>query len=261
MRTHICASNLHNPNKSFLLFFPDRCKNPDYQIYDHDRRVCVSKVGGPCIIASHSDSADSSFRNGTHNSKFNPDSFPIIKCIPYAECVPLTINTRVFMTPLINGKGVPGVCECGETFLPTKKGICSLPRGADCDTSSKDKKDQCASPLQCVSGRCDCPNEVDVYEDETKKCAKPVQSLCWKDSSCVKNAMCKLRNKHLPGRCKCLSKFKTTSLSTCVWFSVYIFQFYYTHLTKKLVLNIYINYILLVIWIYYIMYNKLINNV
>lgn len=216
MRTHICASNLHNPNKSFLLFFPDRCKNPDYQIYDHDRRVCVSKVGGPCIIASHSDSADSSFRNGTHNSKFNPDSFPIIKCIPYAECVPLTINTRVFMTPLINGKGVPGVCECGETFLPTKKGICSLPRGADCDTSSKDKKDQCASPLQCVSGRCDCPNEVDVYEDETKKCAKPVQSLCWKDSSCVKNAMCKLRNKHLPGRCKCLSKFKTTSLSTCV---------------------------------------------
>lgn len=183
----------------------DRCKNPDYQIYDHDRRMCVSKVGGPCTLPHlQPGPLSSSLRN---NSKFNPDAFPTVQCISYAQCVPILTN------PDFSDR--PGICECGQNFIETKKGMCSLPFGADCDTSQKNKKDECDHPLKCVASRCGCPNEVDVYEPQFRKCSKPINSPCWKDSSCVKNAACKQRLKRLPGRCRCSSKFNVTFSATC----------------------------------------------
>jgi len=190
-----------------------RCKNPDYQIYDNDRRICVSKVGGPCTLSSSSTSSVETFRNGSYaNSKFS--QFPITQCISYAECVPL-------LSPNPKNRKLSGICECGESFIENKKGLCTLPFGADCDTSTKDKtKDQCAEPLKCVSNRCGCQNDIDVYEEKeseggSRRCAKPVRALCWKDASCVKNAVCEQPNKKFPGRCGCVAKFKATPYGTC----------------------------------------------
>jgi len=182
-----------------------RCRNPDYQLYDYERRVCVSKVGGPCSLSKP---LSDMFRNGTINSRFNPSNFPYIQCIPYAECL---------SSPKSGGHSASqGLCECGESYIETKKGLCSLPHGAVCDTSSKNKRDQCAEPLMCVSNVCGCQNEIDVYDNDMRRCSKSVGSLCWNDTACVQKAECLKFSRNLPGRCKCKPRFKSTSFGTCV---------------------------------------------
>jgi hypothetical protein len=198
--------------------------------------MCVSKIGGPCTVFATTRTEP--FRNGTgtHNSKFNPLNFPTIQCIPYAECVvqkhtlfkgthPQEDNSGIspgLFSPTFTsrhaGSAERGICECNDNFIETKKGMCSLPYGASCDTSSKNKKDQCAEPLKCVSNKCGCQNEVDIYDEDLRQCFKSVGSLCTKDSSCVKNAECRKRKKgkDVPGRCKCISKYRLTVSGICV---------------------------------------------
>jgi len=212
-----------SPRTYFMFYFGCRCKNPDYQTYDYERRMCVSRVGGPCTIPNNQTEP---FRsgNGTYNSKFNVLEFPSTQCIPYAECVPhqyslwksnghTEVKNVTFASPTPNR----GICECSKTFVESKKGMCHLPYGSPCDTTSKNKKDECASPLKCVNNLCACPNEVDLYDDASKQCFKSVGSICTKDSSCVKNAECKKRKKgkDIPGRCRCMPKFKVTLQGTC----------------------------------------------
>lgn len=228
-----------------------RCPNPDYQVYDYEKRICVSLVGGPCTVmtppsttleleevtvSTDDDGGRSNRKKGKKKNKnkskkrtestFNTTTLPeeeataggnskVIPCIPYARCLPYAPQTSA----LSYGPPEMGRCECDKGYIETKKGKCNLPYNAPCDTHVKNKKDICdeSVPLYCVNNLCSCKNVLDVYEDETKLCKKSIGSLCWKDPSCVSSARCLRYSPRLPGRCMCPPNSQPDpNSSTCV---------------------------------------------
>ncbi|CAL8072848.1 unnamed protein product [Orchesella dallaii] len=221
-----------------------RCPNPDYQVYDYEQKKCLGLVGGPCTVIPSSSSSNldlkdvvlwrAGLKKGTKINKEKKESdnkyysnstdidqdqtstissveepSKMLNCISYARCLPYGSQSEVSVPEM-------GRCECDKGFVETKRGKCQLSYGAPCDTHSKNKKDICdeSVPLYCVNNICNCKNELDVYELETKRCKKSIGSLCWKDASCVLNARCIRYSPKLPGRCMCPPNSQPDSTSS-----------------------------------------------
>jgi len=108
---------------------------------------------------------------------------------------------------------------------------CDLTYGRICqaEITTKDSKgtrsnpikcDQLA-PLFCIDGRCQCEDDLKVYDEIEKRCRGLVGSSCTvtnnEDSGfCVDGAFCdKYRGSNDKGQCKCLRGFVEASNRTC----------------------------------------------
>jgi len=78
--------------------------------------------------------------------------------------------------------------------------------------------------LLCQNGKCSCPNELDVYEEERRLCATRAGQLCKTYEECISNSNCTTKlqpitRKIIPGTCECLGGFKDDGAGVCKSYS------------------------------------------
>jgi len=181
----VCSCDLASKNsRNAVVSNRCRCPNPEFQVYDATDKSCKGRVGSPC----------------------NPGQSKT--CPPKASCVE---SYGVFQ------------CECDEGYVVTKSWSCEKAYGQPCsyssDGSSLELAEMCdeVPSLKCISGRCACPNAIDVYEEERRHCSTPVGFSCNVTSNCVGSAVCKAHpaGNFLPGRCICEDGLTLLPNGTC----------------------------------------------
>ena len=191
-----CNSTHHcNPN-SFLACISGtcQCESPSNQVYVPSENICRSTIGGQCSLT---------LENGeTSQERRRP-------CIENAECVTVSISS-------VTGSNYTE-CRCKENYMENSTGSCVLGIGQPCHYGP----DEC-NPLGmivCKDNRCQCMDNLQVYDAEFNRCVSPVGTHCKLDSlqlGCVKNAMCYPFYYWVPPKCLCKPGYVQDGYRNCV---------------------------------------------
>ncbi|CAL8100165.1 unnamed protein product [Orchesella dallaii] len=124
-----------------------QCKYPDDQIYHEDLGHCMSLVGGPC-----------SQRNATEFEVSEE-----ISCEPFLECQ--------------NKTETLSMCGCKQGFIENRDRGCDLTFGQICTGPTMNKCDE-STGLHCVDGKCDCKDDLKIYNNSVGRCVAKLGSSC-----------------------------------------------------------------------------------
>lgn len=162
------------------------CESPSNQRFDPDLGVCLSIVGGQCSLTQHPP--------------------PVRRCITNAHCV-LVTSSRYNYTE----------CQCQPGFIENSEGNCVPGIGKPCNYGP----DECnpSAMVVCKNGRCNCLDELQVYDLDMRRCVSPAGTHCKYDGvqlGCVKNSICYPFYFWVPPRCICSPRYVQTKNRTCI---------------------------------------------
>jgi hypothetical protein len=112
-------------------------------------------------------------------------------------------------------------CECDIGFVITVNQTCQIEYGKECNykSSGMGMHEMCDERpgLECKDGKCQCPNQVEMYEAERRLCSSPVGLTCFESKQCLKNSFCKESDfgEEFAGRCECKEGFVRKRNHTC----------------------------------------------
>lgn len=194
------------------------CRYPTHQVYDRVTETCLSQVGGPCTKPDEDDGK-------TNNSSK-------IGCTGSAVCAKVSDTTRY-------------QCSCPRGFIENADRGCDLDYGQACRTqhlnpySTRQQSSSGSSPppsakcdrigkLFCIDGRCQCEDDLHIYDEISRSCKGLVGATCVVKSKgdCVSGAYCVGRrgsrdaeagsSRNPDGLCACQMNHKEGDGSTCV---------------------------------------------
>lgn len=172
-----------------------QCESPSNQRFDNSSQKCLSVVGGPCSPSGLSPNVTLEL------SQQRKD------CITNARCVDVTDENGVLFSE----------CQCQEDFIENSMGHCVPGIGSACSYLPGE-----CNPLGmvvCKNGRCQCLDELQVYDFDMKRCVSPAGTHCKYDSlqlGCVKNAICYPFFYWIPPKCLCKPGYIQTKSRQCV---------------------------------------------
>jgi hypothetical protein len=167
------------------------CKFPAHQYFDEEKEACVGKPGAPCDLMITS----------------KPNETDLFTCTENAFCASRSRH---------NVSQDDRECQCVDGFAEDENGKCVKSFGAECDDddSECDKLGQ----LVCLNGKCGCPDALQVFDKETRKCRGLIGSRCRNRKvgekytdfrtnavpyDCIEHAVCSEKVEGIDGRCEC----------------------------------------------------------
>lgn len=184
------------------------CQYPTHQVYDKNVEACLSYVGGPCT--------NPELALGSNQTK--------IDCISGAICSRQGESSRF-------------QCSCPPGYIENGQRGCDLDFGQNCRTvtsSYTTRHNSLPSPpkcdsigkLFCINGRCQCEDDLHVYDKASRSCKGLVGATCTvkQKGECIVGSYCQSRRAGITsgsnegvidGICTCQDFYREGDDRTC----------------------------------------------